>query len=104
LIFTKNYVNYDYSFYTYIFNHWQEKGYRIRVLDKKIENLESDKSMVFIKNSNYQEKIMSDLKKAFPDSNFMIIKDTKIYLKVIDFLSDNAIDTTNYEALVIMNE
>jgi hypothetical protein len=34
----------------------------------------------------------------------MIIKDTKIYLKVIDFLSDNAIDTTNYEALVIMNE
>jgi LCP family protein required for cell wall assembly len=104
LIFTKNYVNYDYSFYTYIFNHWQEKGYRIRVLDKKIENLESDKSMVFIKNSNYQEKIMSDLKKAFPDSNFMIIKDTKIYLKVIDFLSDNAIDTTNYEAVVIMNE
>ena len=104
LLFTKNYVNYNYSFYTYIFNQWQEKGYRIRVLDKKIENLQSDKSMVFIKNSNYQEKIMNDLKKAFPDSNFMIIRDTKIYLKVIDFLSDNAIDTTNYEALVIMNE
>ena len=104
LLFTKNYENYNYSFYTYIFNQWQEKGYRIRVLDKKIENLESNKSMVFIKNSNYQEKIMKDLEKAFPDTDFIIIKDTKIYLKVIDFLSDNAIDTTNYEALVIMNE
>lgn len=104
ILFTKNYVNNSYSFYTYIFNQWQKKGYRIKVLDKKIEDFESDKSMVFIKNSNYKDKIISDLKESFPDKNFITVMDTNLYLELVDFLTDNYIDTTNYEVLVIMNE
>jgi LCP family protein required for cell wall assembly len=104
VLFTKNYINYNYSFYTYIFNQWQEKGYRIKVLDKKIDNFESDNSMVFIKNNNYKNKILNDLKEAFPDKKFITIQDIKLYFKLVDFLTENFIDTTKYEALVIMNE
>ncbi|MDK2945387.1 MAG: polyisoprenyl-teichoic acid--peptidoglycan teichoic acid transferase [Geotoga sp.] len=104
VLFTKNYINYNYSFYTYVFEHWQKKGYRIKVLDKKIDNFESKNSVVFIKNNNYKNKILNDLKESFPDKKFITIQDTKLYFKLIEFLTDNFIDTTKYEALVIINE
>jgi len=104
ILFSKNYQNYDYSFYTYIFNNWKNRGYKLRVLDNRIENLSSDKSMVFIKNNTYKSKIMEDLGKSFPKNNFITITENKVYLQVIDFLSNYLIDTTDYDALVIMNE
>ena len=104
ILFSKNYQNYDYSFYTYIFNNWKNRGYKLRVLDNRIENLSSDKSMVFIKNNTYKSKIMGDLGKSFPENNFITITENKVYLQVIDFLSNYLIDTTDYDALVIMNE
>ncbi|MGM0640584.1 MAG: LCP family protein [Thermotogota bacterium] len=104
ILFSKNYLNYDYSFYTYIFDKWEISGYRLKVLDKKIENLSSEKSLVFMKNNSYKSKIIPDLEKTFPNNEFIIVNDDKVYLQVIDYFANNLIDTTDYDALVIMNE
>ncbi|MDN5342903.1 LCP family protein [Oceanotoga sp. DSM 15011] len=104
LLFTKNYENNAYSFYTYIFNNWKEKGYQIKILDKKIDfQIENKVSYIFSKNNQKIEKIKEDLEKHY-EKEFKIINNDEYYLELIKFFSDNLIDTTPYDALVIMNE
>lgn len=105
ILFTKNFKNTAYNFYTFVFSTWTSSGYQIKVLDEKFDLLSSDHSYVFFKDidENKKEKVMKDLEKTYK-TNFIEVTDKIKYFELIKFISDNLINTLDYDVLVVLND
>jgi len=103
ILFTKSYTNYSYNFYSFVFSKFNKSGYKIKTVDNKLNFIDTSKNYVFIKNSNVKDEILNDLKTSF-NNDFIVLEDKDKYFKTIDFLVKNYIDTTNYDAVVILGE
>jgi LCP family protein required for cell wall assembly len=105
ILITKNFSSKLYNFYTYVFDVWKKSGYQIKVLDETFDGLSDQYSYVFFRNveEETKEKIKADLKDTF-GTNFIEIEDKYKYFQLIDFISENLIDPTDYDALVVLNE
>ncbi|MGY4686639.1 LCP family protein [Petrotoga sp. DB-2] len=105
ILITKNFSSKLYNFYTYVFDVWKKPGYQIKVLDETFDDLSDQYSYVFFRNveEETKEKIKADLKETF-GTNFIEIEDKYKYFQLIDFISENLIDPTDYDAVVVLNE
>lgn len=105
ILFTKNFKNTSYNFYTFVFSTWTSPGYQIKVLDEKFNLLSSDHSYVFFKDldENKKEQVMKDLKKTYK-TDFIEVTDKIKYFELINFVSDNLINTLDYDVLVVLND
>ncbi|HBT51199.1 MAG TPA: hypothetical protein DEA49_03700 [Petrotoga sp.] len=105
IIITKNFSSKLYNFYTYVFDVWKKPGYQVKVLDETFDGLSEQYSYVLFRNIEEQkkEKIKTDLKETF-GTNFIEIEDKYKYFQLINFISENLIDPTVYDAVVVLNE
>lgn len=105
ILITKNFSSRLYNFYTYIFDVWKKPGYQIKVLDTTYENLSNQYSYVFFKNLTEKEKeiVHLDLKETF-GTNFVELDNKYEYFELINFISENLIDPTSYDVLVVLND
>ncbi|PNR97290.1 LCP family protein [Petrotoga olearia] len=105
IIITKNFSSKLYNFYTYVFDVWKKPGYQIKVLDETFDGLSNQYSYVLFRNVEEQkkEKIKTDLKETF-GTNFIEIEDKYKYFQLINFISENLVDPTGYDAVVVLNE
>ncbi|KUK81660.1 MULTISPECIES: LCP family protein [Petrotoga] len=105
IIITKNFSSKLYNFYTYVFDVWKKPGYQIKVLDETFDGLSDQYSYVLFRNVEEQrkEKIKTDLKETF-GTNFIEIEDKYKYFQLINFISENLLDPTVYDAVVVLNE
>lgn len=108
IIFTRNYTNKMYNFYTYISSKWNVSGNVFKIVDREIEDsdnfkFDENKSYIFFKNTKNYDYWAEKIKSVF-GTETVILNDKDLYFYTINFLSANLIDTENYDILVILGE